>query len=196
MITQEVRPGLVYRHHSGRVYTVIDVTNTSHPSEKFPPTVHYVGANGQRWSRPLDQFCEKFDVLYDGTSRSDLEAEFQYRVKSWLIECFGREVANDRAERNHRFLEEALELVQSTGCTRDEALQLVDYVYSRPVGDPRQEVGGVMTTLAALCCAHGFDMYSAAETELARVWTKIDKIRAKHAAKPRNSPLPGNVSTH
>ena len=28
-------------------------------------------------------------------------------------------------------------------------------------------------------------------TELARIWTKVEQIRAKQAAKPRNSPLPG-----
>jgi len=28
------------------------------------------------------------------------------------------------------------------------------------------------------------------ETELARVWTKVEKIRAKQAAKPKHSPLP------
>jgi hypothetical protein len=33
-------------------------------------------------------------------------------------------------------------------------------------------------------------MAAAAEAELARVWTKIDKIRAKQAAKPTGSALP------
>ena len=39
----------------------------------------------------------------------------------------------------HRFLEEALELVQACGATASEAHQLVDYVYGRPVGEPAQE---------------------------------------------------------
>ena len=38
-----------------------------------------------------------------------------------------------------------------------------------------------MVTLAALFLAHGIDMHSAAETELARVWTKVEQIRAKQA---------------
>ena len=45
-------------------------------------------------------------------------------------------------------------------------------------------------TLAAYCLAHGLDMHSAGETELARVWTKVEAIRAKHAAKPKGSALP------
>jgi hypothetical protein len=115
---------------------------------------------------------------------------FQARVAPWMQACFGAEISADITERNHRFLEEALELVQSKGCTRDEAHQLVDYVYGRDVGEPHQEVGGVMVTLAALCLAAGLDMHSAAEDELARIWTKVEAIRAKQAAKPRNSPLP------
>lgn len=117
-------------------------------------------------------------------------SRFQERVQPWLLACFGELIAGDREERNHRFLEEALELVQSCGCTAHEAQQLVDYVYGRPAGQPSQEVGGVMATLAALCLANDLDMHTDAETELARIWTKVDAIRAKQAAKPKHSPLP------
>ncbi|AEK63203.1 hypothetical protein [Collimonas fungivorans] len=115
---------------------------------------------------------------------------FQQRVQPWMMECFGSEIAADRKERNHRFFEEATELIQACEMTRSEAHQLVDYVYARPVGDARQEVGGVMVTLAALCLAQDMDMHAAGEIELVRIWTKVDQIRAKQAAKPRHSPLP------
>lgn len=115
---------------------------------------------------------------------------FQERVRPWLLACFGAMIASDRIERHHRFLEEALELVQATGCTADEAHQLVEYVYGRAKGETTQEVGGVMVTLAALCLAHGLDMHDAGEVELARVWTCTDVIRAKQAAKPKYGPLP------
>jgi hypothetical protein len=108
----------------------------------------------------------------------------------WLRECFGEVIAKCQTERNHRFLEEALELVQSLDCTQSEARQLVDYVFTRPIGEPHQECGGVMITLAALCYAAQLDMNAAGETELARIWEKIEKIRAKQAAKPKHSPLP------
>lgn len=115
---------------------------------------------------------------------------FQSRVQPWLLACFGELIAGDREERNHRFLEEALELVQACGCTAHEAHQLVDYVFGRPVGEPSQEVGGVMVTLAALCLANDLDMEKDAEIELKRIWTKVEAIRAKQAAKPKHSPLP------
>ena len=122
-------------------------------------------------------------------------------VSSEQLECsysicqvgFGEEIASDVVERNHRFLEESLELVQACGCTADEAHQLVDYVYGRPSGEKEQEVGGVMTTLASLCLAQGMNMQECADTELNRVWGKIDQIRKKQAAKPKNSPLAEEV---
>jgi hypothetical protein len=123
-------------------------------------------------------------------STNDNNGTFQQRVQPWMMACFGEMIAGDREERNHRFLEEALELVQATGCTASEAHQLVDYVYGRPVGEPAQEVGGVMVTLAALCLANALDLHQCGETELARIWTKVDAIRAKQAAKPKHSPLP------
>lgn len=124
--------------------------------------------------------------------QSEQVGGFQPRVKPWMDACFGPEISADKVERNHRFLEEALELVQACGCTQSEAHQLVDYVYGRDQGDINQEIGGVMVTLAALCLANGFDMHSAGETELARIWTKIEKIREKQASKPKNSPLPAS----
>lgn len=115
---------------------------------------------------------------------------YQARVHDWILACFGAEIGADKIERNHRLLEEALEAVQAGGCTRSEAHQLVDYVFDRSVGDLWQEVGGVMNTLAAFCTAHGLDMAECGERELARVWTKVEAIRAKQAAKPKHSPLP------
>jgi NTP pyrophosphatase (non-canonical NTP hydrolase) len=120
---------------------------------------------------------------------------FQDRVHPWMLQCFGEEIAADQVERNHRFVEEALELAQACGCTRSEAEQLLAYVFDRPSGERNQEVGGVMVTLAALCTAHRIEMEEAGEKELARVWTKVDVIRAKQAGKPKHSPLPGPTPT-
>lgn len=119
---------------------------------------------------------------------------FQSRVQPWLLTCFGEKIAGDREERNHRFLEEALELVQACGCSASEAHQLVDYVFGRPVGELHQEVGGVMVTLAALCLANDADMHAAGWVELDRIWGKVEAIRAKQAAKPKHSPLPQHVA--
>ena len=123
------------------------------------------------------------------------EEAFQAKVQPWLMACFGEMIAGDHEERNHRFLEEALELVQACGCTASEAHQLVDYVFGRPVGELHQEVGGVMVTLAALCLANDADMHAAGWVELDRIWGKVEQIRAKQAAKPKHSPLPEHVAS-
>lgn len=128
------------------------------------------------------------EVGKDGDGMSDIP--FQQRVQDWLMACFTEEICRDRVQRNHRFLEEALELVQSLGCTASEAHQLVDYVFGRPVGEPTQELGGAIITLHALASANNMDVAAAGETELVRVWTMIDRIRAKQDAKPKHSPLP------
>jgi len=118
------------------------------------------------------------------------DSTLQSRVQPWMMACFGPEISADRLERNDRFIEEALELVQASDYPKERALALVDYVYGRDQGEINQEVGGVMITLAAHCLAHGVDMHEAGETELARIWTKVDAIRAKQAAKPTGSALP------
>jgi len=114
---------------------------------------------------------------------------FQNSVTKFVSACFGNRIAADKVERNHRFLEEALELVQSCGCTASEAHQLVDYVFNRPVGETEQEVGGVMVTLAALCTANNEGFLSAGWIELDRCWKNKDAIRDKQANKPKHSPL-------
>ena len=112
------------------------------------------------------------------------EETFQKRVAVWTPSCFGKDIANNSVERNHRFLEEALELVQACGCEKEEAKKLVDYVFSRDTGQREQEVGGVMVTLASLCNVQGIDMNQAADKELQRAWDNIEKIKAKQQAKP------------
>lgn len=113
----------------------------------------------------------------------------QARVLEWMCSTFAEEIILNRRERNQRFLEEALELVQSLECTRAEAHQLVDYVFGRPVGKPRSEVGGVLVTLSALCSAASFEMGSCWDTELTRCWEIRDRIQERQLMKPRFSPV-------
>lgn len=123
---------------------------------------------------------------------------FQDHVHPWMLECFGKTITSDRDERNRRFLEEALELVQSLGCTRDQAHQLVDYVFDRSAGESRQEVGGVMVTLAALCLANGFEMHADGEAELVRIHAPeiMASICVKQVCKSKHTSLLARPSSH
>lgn len=166
------------------------VTNIARPYSLISEgdrLVVYVGDDGKMYLR----FPEEF---HDG--RFELSAErgtgfsFQGRAWKWVETCFGEAIASDRIERNHRFLEEALEVVQAAGCTASEAHQLVDYVFGRATGELRQEIGSALLCLALLASAAGVSMQGCGDAELRRVWTLIDKIKAKQAAKPKHSPLP------
>lgn len=108
---------------------------------------------------------------------------FQSRVKSWVLRVFGKQVASDLIERGDRFLEEALEFLQSLGYPKARVPILLRYVYGRPVGEPKQEVGGTMVTMAALCAAAELDMYVEGERELSRIWNLDEKIRGRQDAK-------------
>lgn len=110
--------------------------------------------------------------------------DFQDRVRRWLNHCLGVESTQDKAARTVRFLEEAIELGQACGATAEDCHVLVDYVYSRPVGERAQEVGGVMVTLAALCHAHCLLMDRCGERELESAWTRVEEIRRKQKLKP------------
>lgn len=118
---------------------------------------------------------------------------YQSSVWGWLVTCFGQEVAGAQQERCHRFFEEATELCQSLNCTAEECHQIVDYVFGREIGEPNQELGGTLVCLAALSTVAGLDMEQAGWKELCRCWEKMDKIRKKHASKPKFSPLPGDA---
>lgn len=115
---------------------------------------------------------------------------FSAGVRKWMELCFSDRTRTNKRERAFRFLEEALELFQSMGCTQYEAEELVAYVFRRPVGETSQEVGGVMITLAALCQAADVNLHFAAIDELNRVNRPevIEKIRAKRA----NRVVPGD----
>lgn len=136
----------------------------------------------------LKRRVKELEKLLDSVLHAEARpTSFQADVDRWMHQCFGAKVTYNTTERNYRFLEEALGLVQSLGCTKEEALMLVDYVYSRPVGDPVQVTGGVRVTLSALCTANHINEECAATGEFCRISDPkvIEKIREKELTKPR-----------
>jgi NTP pyrophosphatase (non-canonical NTP hydrolase) len=108
----------------------------------------------------------------------------QAEVARWAAECFGREQATSLPQRGIRLLEEAVELAQAAGCERAMALALVDYVFSRPVGELGREIGGVSTTLLALAEAAGTSADEEEAREVARVLAAPrEHFAARNAAK-------------
>lgn len=109
----------------------------------------------------------------------------QLDVEEWSNACFGPERLNDQHLTTVRFVEEALELAQAAGITEKEVDRIKHYVFSRPVGELRNEVGGTYITLCNLCTSFVIDMEAAARETLLSCWRRIEQIRSKDAGKPR-----------
>ncbi len=140
------------------------------------------------YSRGLADGRSMFDVDVrdvEPFSAAPSEASFQDEVSEWIKTCFPADVCDDMRERGDRVLEEVLELLQSHGYDRRRVAPLVQYVYERPVGEPKQEMGGVMVTLAAYARAARLGMYACANEELSRIRSVevIAKIRKKQELK-------------
>jgi hypothetical protein len=107
----------------------------------------------------------------------------QKQIFDWAVRCFG-EIATDLQERVRRQLEEALELAQAEKLDKQEAHDLIEYVYSRPHGEPKQEVGGILITLLAYCEAKGISAEQCEVVELTRILSKSEEhFRERQNAK-------------
>ena len=57
--------GSTWKHRSGRIYTVVFITNVGFINQKYPVTVVYRGENGNVWSRPLSDWDGSFTKIND-----------------------------------------------------------------------------------------------------------------------------------
>ena len=93
----------------------------------------------------------------------------QSKISAWAQRVLGVEAATNIPERALRSAEEALELAQACEVDAASVHRLVDYVYSRPVGKPAQEIAGTMVTLYAMAAAVGVDADAEFEIEVERI---------------------------
>jgi NTP pyrophosphatase (non-canonical NTP hydrolase) len=110
----------------------------------------------------------------------------QKRVSRWVNTRFGNECLKDSHERALRVLEEALELAQAAGVTSTEIVTVATHVWSRPVGDIRQEHAGVLVSLLASATSNGIDLEDAVVEEIERIFdVPLAKIQEKQRLKNR-----------
>lgn len=76
VIAAEPKPGEQWRHHSGRIYTVLFLTNNEGDGvkDKYPVTVVYQGDNGKRWSGPLSDWHRRMTRVEEPTCATALAA--------------------------------------------------------------------------------------------------------------------------
>ena len=102
----------------------------------------------------------------------------------WVIRTFGEGAQKSRRERAFRFVEEALELAQACGLSHGDVANVGDYVYSRPMGNLSQEVGGVMLTLGPLAENLNISLWDAAMNAFVDCTKSAEQIKKKHWSKP------------
>lgn|SRR3990167_6341059 len=110
-------------------------------------------------------------------------AERQRVVLAFTKRAFGERNALP-IERARRLLEEALELAQACGVSQAQAFALTDYTFSRPAGEPHQEIGGIGLCLLAAAESLGLSAEVETQREIARVLAKsLEHWKTKHDAK-------------
>lgn len=97
----------------------------------------------------------------------------------WAARCFGTEHVTNLPIRSLRTVEEAIELCQALNVPKGAVLAAVDLVYSRPPGDPKQEIGGILLTTNIICESINTEPAALFERELRRVLRKPPAEMAK-----------------
>lgn len=129
---------------------------------KTDPACGWVGRRSELRDGKVCPTCGAGHIVAVASTR-------QQRVAAWVVSTFGPETALDAPERTLRAAEEVIELAQACGVDAETIHRLVDYVFARPPGVPKQEIGGSMLTLYAAAQACGVDADEAYEAEMLRV---------------------------
>lgn len=112
-------------------------------------------------------------------SHYSVTGRWQHRWADWCKETFGKHSFMDVRNRVARVVEEAAELGQSEGLDKDTVYRIVERVYSRDVGQPKQEAAGVFITLLIYCASTGVSILHAVGIE----WRRVQKMGPDHFRK-------------
>lgn len=118
------------------------------------------------------------------TCRKGTRSARQDAIFAWATEAFGDAEVASFSQRALRLLEETIELYQA--CEGDPALahKLIDFIFDRPPGDIKQELGGVSVTLLVLCSALETRAEDVELAEVARILSKpVEHFRERNKAK-------------
>lgn len=130
------------------------------------------------------ELAGKSEIVARGVRWFNRAIVSQSEYLGWALDIFPREQVIDRRERAIRFLEEAQELAQTQGVTEDDNARLGRRVWSRPVGEVWQEIGGAQFCLFSLAENLGMSAISCAEQDLFRVKSMDpEHFRRKNAEK-------------
>jgi len=113
-------------------------------------------------------------------SKSD---ERQARAFSWALATYGERVKSRRYQAL-RTLEEMIELCQTQGLSLSDIIRSAEYVYERPPGDTKVEIGDVRFSLDILAENLGLSTDGCLASTLSRIkGLDPEKCRAKDELK-------------
>lgn len=109
----------------------------------------------------------------------------QQRISDWVQRIIAEPAeATSIPQRALRLLEEAIELAQASGLDKEYVKLLCNNIYSRPIGNIVQELGGVSVTLLAMCSAIGYDADAVEALEVQRVLSSpTEKFQKRNVEK-------------
>ena len=110
--------------------------------------------------------------------------DLQTKTLSFCINCYGIENTFSKRERALRFGEEAIELLQTTGLTKEDIINLIEYVYRKNPGEVKDEFAGAQLTLLALANSFGVYLDDEADNNLELVNKNMPMIIKKYCKKP------------
>lgn len=108
----------------------------------------------------------------------------QRAAMQWAERCFGDVLVHKPDERALRVLEEALELAQACGIRPTMIAKLVERVYQKPAGTPKEELAQVLFTGIIMAEALKEDADKLEREEFLRVLSlPVDHFTKRHATK-------------
>jgi hypothetical protein len=110
--------------------------------------------------------------------------DLEKRLDDWATKCFGCNTDSyNHKERVYRILEEALEANQCSGISKEEAIALVDQVYSKEPGNIIKELGDIGVTLILCCIRLNLPVRNVIENRIKYCEENVEKIRDKNKLK-------------
>jgi hypothetical protein len=134
--------------------------------------------------RAKEAIANLYEITRETFKKSKHLDNIQDEVRSWVERCFGASQAHDARVRGLRLLEESIEFAQASGVELEKAQELARFIYSRPAGNVKQELGGVAITALAAASAHGLSFTDTLHCEHQRIMAKSpDHFTARNQAK-------------
>lgn len=162
-----------------------DVMVPTNPDNPLAQNARCVIHDKNAWIAKLEEDIRKleFERKQNSLMPAATALNFDERCWDWAMATFDESYVISLEERAMCLMEEAIEAAQTVGVHKARLKLLLDFVYSKGIGDLPQELGGVAVTLALFCKAVRRPLPMIQEAALNDCWNRQMIIKDKHKAK-------------